>query len=112
MMPRQVPAVSVDQIPSGAFLLDVREHDEWEAGHAPDAHHVPMHDVPARLAEIPTDSDVVVACRMGSRSARVTAYLLAQGWESVVNLEGGMQAWQASGRPVQRPDGTGPGTVI
>jgi rhodanese-related sulfurtransferase len=112
MMPNQVPAVSVDQIPPDAFLLDVREDDEWEAGHAPDAHHIPMHDLLARLDEIPTDSNVVVACRMGGRSAQVTAYLRAQGWDGVVNLDGGMYAWQAAGLPVQRPGGAGPGTVI
>ena len=112
MMPHQVPTVSVEQVPPGAVLLDVREPDEWNAGHAPDAHHIPMQDVPARLDEIPTDGDVVVVCRMGGRSAQVTAYLLAQGWESVANLAGGMWAWEAAGKPVQRAGGPGPGTVI
>jgi rhodanese-related sulfurtransferase len=112
MMPNQVPTVSVEQIPPGAFLLDVREDNEWAAGHAPGAHHVPMHDLPARITEIPTDSDVVVACRMGGRSAQVTAYLVQQGWGNVANLAGGMWAWEAAGRPVQRADGSGQGTVI
>jgi rhodanese-related sulfurtransferase len=100
MMPHQIPSVTVHEIPAGAHLLDVRENDEWAAGHAPEAQHVPMHDVPVRLTEIPTDRDIVVACRVGARSAQVTAYLLSQGWDSVANLDGGMRAWQAAGRPL------------
>lgn len=112
MMPHQVPTVSVADVPTGAYLLDVREDDEWVAGHAPDAQHLPMQDVPVRMSEIPTDGDVVVACRMGGRSARVTAYLRSQGRDNVVNLEGGMQAWQAAGRPlVSGNDGNPPQVV-
>ena len=100
MMPHQIPSISVTEIPAGAYLLDVREDDEWAAGHAPEAQHLPMQDVPARLAEIPTEGDIVVACRVGGRSGQVTAFLLAQGWDNVVNLDGGMRAWHAAGRPL------------
>ncbi len=99
-MPQQIPTISITEIPAGAYLLDVREDDEWAAGHAPEAQHLPMHELPGRLAEIPTEGDVVVACRVGGRSAQVTAFLLSQGWDNVVNLAGGMQAWEAAGRPV------------
>jgi rhodanese-related sulfurtransferase len=58
-----------------------------------------------RLAEIPADQAVVVTCRMGGRSAQVTAYLRAQGYDEVVNLVGGMQAWQSAGRPLAGGDG-------
>jgi len=87
-------------VPAGAYLLDVREDDEWAAGHAPDAHHVPMYEVPARLDEIPADGDVVVICRVGARSAQVVAYLQAQGRQNAVNLDGGMTAWAHVGRPL------------
>jgi rhodanese-related sulfurtransferase len=100
MMPYEVPTVTVDEVPEGAFLLDVREHDEWAAGHAPQALHLPMQEVPARLDEIPTEGNVVVACRIGARSAQVTAYLLSNGWDNVVNLDGGMRAWHAAGQPL------------
>jgi rhodanese-related sulfurtransferase len=104
--PHEIPSVTVDQVPdSGVYLLDVREDDEWAAGHAPNAVHVPMQDVPVRLAEIPADQAVVVTCRMGGRSAQVTAYLRAQGYDEVVNLVGGMQAWQSAGRPLAGGDG-------
>ena len=99
-MPHHIPAVTVDEVPEGALLVDVREHDEWAAGHAPHAQHIPMQDVPARLVEIPTEGNVVVACRVGARSAQVTAYLLSNGWDNVVNLDGGMRAWHAAGRPL------------
>jgi rhodanese-related sulfurtransferase len=112
MMPHQIPTVSVTEIPAGAYLLDVREDDEWAAGHAPEAQHLPMQEVPARLADIPTEGDVVVACRMGGRSAQVTAFLIAQGRDNVVNLAGGMQAWEAAGHPVVAGDGGQTGQVL
>jgi rhodanese-related sulfurtransferase len=87
-------------VAGGAYLLDVREDDEWAAGHAPHAHHLPMFELPARLDEIPADRDVVVVCRVGARSAQVVAYLRAQGWDNVVNLDGGMIAWERAGRPL------------
>ena len=74
-------------------------------GTRPGAHHVPMMEMPARLAEVPTDADVVVVCRVGGRSAQVVAYLSKQGWENVRNLDGGMEAWQAAGRPMVSEDG-------
>lgn len=102
----QVPTVTIGTIPDDAYLLDVREGYEWGAGHAPTAHHVPMMDVPARIAELPGDGDVVVICRMGARSAQVVAYLQAQGRDRVHNLEGGMEAWEAAGRPMVSEDGS------
>jgi rhodanese-related sulfurtransferase len=92
--------VTVDQVLDSVYLLDVREPDEWEAGHAPHAVHLPMQEVPVRMSEIPQDQAVVVTCRAGGRSAQVTAYLRAQGFDEVVNLAGGMQAWEAAGRPL------------
>lgn len=96
-----VPSVTVDQVPAGAYLLDVREPDEWSAGRAPGAHHVPMREIPARLDEVPADGDVVVVCRMGGRSAQVVGYLMANGRDNVLNLDGGMIAWAGVGRPLE-----------
>jgi rhodanese-related sulfurtransferase len=97
--------VSASQVEPGAYLLDVREPDEWEAGHAPGAHHLPMMEVPARMAEIPGDTDVVVVCRSGSRSGQVVSYLMGNGWENVRNLDGGMQSWAAQGRDMVNESG-------
>lgn len=96
----QLPAVTASEVPADAYLLDVREPEEWAAGHAPGAGHLPMHQVPARLAEIPTDREVVVVCRAGHRSAHVVHYLRSQGRVNVRNLTGGMRAWVAAGRPL------------
>ena len=101
----QVPVVSVPEVGPDAYLLDVREPDEWEAGHAPGAHHLPMMEVPARMADVPDDADVVVVCRSGGRSAQVTAYLRQHGWDNVRNLTGGMGAWQDAGRELVSEDG-------
>jgi rhodanese-related sulfurtransferase len=102
-MPQQVPTVTVPELPAalpeGVTLLDVREPDEWAAGHAPEALHIPMGDLAARLDDLPADSEVYVVCRSGGRSARVTAYLNANGWDAK-NVDGGMQSWQAAGRPM------------
>ena len=95
-------------MPAGAYLLDVREEEEWVAGHPPGAHHLPMMDVPARLDEIPADGDVVVACRVGARSAQVVMYLLANGRGNVRNLDGGLVAWARAGRPLVSEDGRVP----
>ena len=95
-------------MPAGAYVLDVREEEEWVAGHPPGAHHLPMMDVPARLDEIPADGDVVVACRVGARSAQVVMYLLANGRGNVRNLDGGLVAWARAGRPLVSEDGRVP----
>jgi rhodanese-related sulfurtransferase len=93
------------EVGADAYLLDVREDDEWAAGHAPGAHHLPMMEIPARMAEVPQDGEVVVVCRMGSRSAQVVAYLQGHGWDNVANLAGGMEDWQATGRDLVSEDG-------
>jgi len=100
-----VPSVSADEVNPGVYLLDVREPDEWEAGHAPDAHHLPMMEVPARMDEIPVDTDVVVVCRSGGRSGQVVSYLLGRGWDNVHNLDGGMQSWAAANRDLVSENG-------
>ncbi len=94
-----VPAIGVTDLPTGAVLLDVRENDEWTAGHAPDARHVPMSQLTGRLDEMPSADPLYVICRSGARSARVVAFLARQG-VSAVNVTGGMQSWAAAGRPM------------
>jgi rhodanese-related sulfurtransferase len=101
----QVPVVGAADVPAEAYLLDVRESEEWAAGHAPDAHHLPMMEIPTRLDEIPVDRDVVVVCRVGGRSAQVVAYLRSLGRDNARNLDGGMVAWARAGRPMVSEDG-------
>jgi rhodanese-related sulfurtransferase len=87
------------------YLIDVREPDEWLAGHQPDARHVPLMQLPARLAEVPTDRPVVLVCRVGQRSAQAVVYLRRRGWDNVYNLDGGLVEWAAAGRPLVSEDG-------
>jgi DMSO/TMAO reductase YedYZ molybdopterin-dependent catalytic subunit/glyoxylase-like metal-dependent hydrolase (beta-lactamase superfamily II)/predicted sulfurtransferase len=83
----------------GALLLDVREPEEWQIEHAPDARLVPMGQVKNHTDELPRDRRIVVVCRSGGRSAAVTDALRAWGFDAV-NLAGGMSAWAAVGLPV------------
>jgi rhodanese-related sulfurtransferase len=94
-----VPSVTVSDLPDGMLLLDVREQDEWDAGHAPQALHIPMSELAGRLEELPADQDVYVICRSGGRSARVAAYLNGNGWDAT-NVDGGMQSWESAGKPL------------
>lgn len=74
-------------------LLDVREPAELAAASLAFAAHVPMRDVPARLAELPRDKPLVVMCHSGGRSRRVAEYLIGNGFTDVFNLAGGIDAW-------------------
>ena len=105
-----IPEVSIGELPADAVLLDVREDDEWAAGRAPGAVHIPMTELAGRLDEVPDGDPVYVICRSGGRSARVTAYLNEQGWDSV-NVAGGMGGWAAAGRPLVADGDTAP-TII
>lgn len=94
-----VPTVTIDQIPEDARLLDVREDDEWAAGHAERAQHLPMTELAERYGELPAEEEVYVVCRSGGRSARVTAWLNQNGF-TATNVAGGMGEWQERGLPL------------
>ncbi|WP_266981440.1 rhodanese-like domain-containing protein [Streptomyces melanogenes] len=110
----QLPSVDVAGVPADALVLDVREDDEWAAGHVEGALHVPMSDFVARFGDVTQAVEdgrrAYVMCRVGGRSAQVTQYLVQQGIDAV-NIDGGMQAWDASGRPMVT-DNEGPAFVL
>ena len=105
--PDVVPEIMSADLPAGVFLLDVREDDEWVAGHAPDAVHVRLGELGARAAELPRDREIYVICRTGSRSA-YAAQALAGGGLDAVNVADGMTGWAVAGRPMISEDGTEP----
>jgi rhodanese-related sulfurtransferase len=102
-----IPQVSVTEIADDAVILDVREPDEWEAGHAPAALHIPLAELPSRLGDLPDPDDgtLAVVCRSGGRSARAVAWLAQQGFD-VANVDGGMRAWHGAGKPMVAPTGS------
>ena len=85
-----------------AVLVDVREDDEWRAGHAPDARHIPMAEVPEQLASLPRAAPIYLICHSGNRSHTIAAYLRRAGFERPINVKGGMVAWERAGLPVER----------
>jgi len=105
-----VPSVTATELPPDAAMLDVREHDEWEAGHAPTATHLPMSELTARLHDVPDIDPLYVVCRSGARSARVVAFLAARGFPAV-NVEGGMQMWAGGGRALAAAHGRIPEVI-
>ena len=103
-----VPQADIADVPStldeSVVLLDVREDDEWQRGHAPGARHIPMGQIPARLDDIDPAAKLYVVCGVGGRSQRVAQYLAQNGY-APVNVSGGMVAWAGAGRPVITDDG-------
>jgi rhodanese-related sulfurtransferase len=118
-MPNPLPAIDVDEAerrlredPARPVLLDVREPNEFEDVRAPGAVLLPTSTFIARLDELPPDRPLLVICHTGGRSAAVTGYLTRNGRPDVVNVAGGMEAWERAGKPVRRgPVEPGEGTV-
>ncbi|MFF4172076.1 rhodanese-like domain-containing protein [Streptomyces sp. NPDC001744] len=104
-----LPSVDVASVPADALVLDVREDNEWAAGHVEGAVHVPMSDFVARFGEVTEvlseRGRAYVMCRVGGRSAQVTQYLVQQGFDAV-NIDGGMLAWDGAGRPMVTENGS------
>ena len=87
---------------AGVFLIDVREPDEYAAGHIPGITLIPMGEVAARLAELPRDKEIIITCRTGNRSGQVADLLREQGFTNVHNMSGGIVAWEEAGYPVEQ----------
>ena len=85
---------------AGVPLIDVREADEFAAGHVPGAVNLPMSTLGEHLDELP-DGAFDVICQIGGRSARVVQALEARGFDAT-NVEGGTGEWAAAGYPIER----------
>jgi glyoxylase-like metal-dependent hydrolase (beta-lactamase superfamily II)/rhodanese-related sulfurtransferase len=81
----------------GAFALDVREPNEFAAGHVTDAINIPLGQLEARLGELPKDRPIVAYCGHGERSASGVSVLERAGFEKLLNLDGGFGAWEEAG---------------
>ena len=87
-----------------AHVLDVRETDEFAAGHLPDARNIPSGKLTERLGELDKfkDKPIIVCCASGMRSLRAGGELKKQGFTQVYNLAGGVDAWVAAGYPIKK----------
>lgn len=95
-LPEVSTTEAVELAQSGTYLIDVREQDEWDAGHAAGAHFVPMSRFAELISAVPADEQVLVICQSGGRSARVTKALNDAGYDAV-NVAGGTGAWASAG---------------
>ena len=84
---------------AGAFILDVRQPDEWNETHIPGATLIPLDKLEARVNEVPKDKEVVVVCRSGNRSKPGRDALKAAGFTQVTSVTGGLKDWKAAGLP-------------
>lgn len=84
---------------AGAFILDVRQPEEWEEYHIPGSTLIPLDDLEARLSELPRDQEIVVVCRSGNRSQPGRDILLDAGFTQVTSMAGGLKEWRAAGHP-------------
>ncbi len=83
-----------------ALLVDVRELNEWHAGHIAGATHIPLGTIASRATMLPNDREILVICRTGNRSAMAQERLAQSGFTNVTNVEGGVTAWVEHGFPV------------
>ncbi len=83
-------------------VLDVRRAAEYAIGHIPGAVNIPYDEVAKRIGEVDTTHGVALYCMVGPRARKGEKTLLAAGVETVLHLEGGLSAWEASGLPVER----------
>jgi rhodanese-related sulfurtransferase len=103
-----VPVISaadaIDMLTTGATLIDIREADEWKAGHAPMAVHIPLGELGTAAEALSRTNPLIFICRSGRRSDHAVGALVKAGYNAI-NLAGGMHAWQQAGGSVVRDDG-------
>jgi rhodanese-related sulfurtransferase len=97
--PSELAAWLADPHREKPILLDVREPWEWETARIEGSRHIPMREVPSRLSEIEAGRDVVAICHHGGRSQQVAMFLEKNGFASVHNLQGGVDAWSRTVDP-------------
>lgn len=97
-----VPEVDIDDVvrgrDEGVVLIDVRQPEEYDAGHVPGARLIPLSEVGLRVAEVPTGEPVHVICHLGGRSEKAVEFLRQRGVDAY-SVDGGTKAWVDSGHP-------------
>ena len=77
-----------------AILIDVRDQEEWDVVHIPQAKLVPLQTIPTYAPNLPKDTHIIIHCKAGMRSAKACEYLTSLGFENITNVTGGMDAFQ------------------
>ena len=103
MSESSTPEIAVEEfaaVRESGILVDVREPEEYAAGHVPGAVPIPMNQLASRMGEIDKTSPVFVICASGNRSVAMTDLLRGAGFNAV-SVSGGTSAWTRSGRPLE-----------
>jgi rhodanese-related sulfurtransferase len=90
---------AAEKLNQGAFILDVRQPEEWTQFHISGATLIPLGELPNRLNEVPKDKEIIVVCRTGHRSAQGRDILKNAGFTKVTSMAGGVTQWQTQGLP-------------
>lgn len=99
-LPSEISVAQAAQLrEQGAFVLDVRQPEEWNELHVPGATLIPLDQLPNRVSEVPKDQEILVICRSGNRSQAGRDILLQAGFEKVTSVIGGIIAWRNAGYP-------------
>ena len=96
----EMAVTDLPELDAHSLLVDVREPEEYRSGHIPGALNLPQAELATRLEEIPREGNVYLVCGSGKRSRQAAQFLRQQGFERVVNLTGGTQAWIRVGKSV------------
>ena len=102
----KVPEIDIfeaqKRVADGAILVDVREQHEYDEAHIPKAQLIPLSEFTSKYEDLPKDKPLIMQCRSGARSAQATQYLLDNGYKDVVNMTGGILAWQQAELPTEK----------
>ncbi len=101
------PEIDVDELETlrqagGVRVIDVREEWEYRRGRVPGVTHIPLRQLVATFQDLPRDQRLLIVCEHGNRSLAAAQFLLSRGFDGVVSVGGGTEAWIRSGRPVER----------
>jgi rhodanese-related sulfurtransferase len=100
-----IPEIDIHEaqkrVQNGALLIDVREQNEFDEVRIPGSILLPLSELQQRYSELPTDKELVMQCRSGARSGRASEFLLNNGYTQVVNMTGGILAWNEAGLGVE-----------
>lgn len=110
-----VPEVGIGELAARmreAVVFDVREPEEYAHGHVPGAVNLPQADLATRLGEVPRDRPVMLICKSGMRSLRSVQFLAQMGYDNVVSVAGGTEAWRAAGREIEREHATAEPRIV